>query len=492
MHRRAETFPTDLMRIVPPKIVSSIQNIWRLTILAVVMASATCTTSAQESPDVLLISIDDLNDWVGVLGGHPQALTPNIDRLAGRGMVFTNAHASAPLCNPSRTSLMSGLRPSTTGVYGSGPDWRKLEIFEDIPTLPRFFRESGYQTMGGGKLFHAHTILPQGFFGFNDPNAWDTYYPSIERQLPDEVGPAVRPANGNPGFLGFDWSSVVAEDSAMGDGQVTESAVNQISTPTPGPRFIGVGIYRPHLPWYIPQKYLDMHPLEDIILPPTIENDLDDVPEIGRFRSTRTDDIYEWVLEQGVWDETVQAYLASSTFADAMVGRVIEALDNSGRADHTIIVLFSDHGHHLGEKRRWSKQTLWEDVTRVPLIVVAPGVTTPGSRTGRPVSLLDIYPTLTELAGLPAPGHLEGASLMPLLRDPDAEWNNAAVTTKSYMEHSVRGNRYRYIRHSDGTEEVYDLESDPNEWTNLANDPAVSDVIRALSNWLPEVNVRLN
>lgn len=166
-------------------------------VLGLVLASTACTTPAlepapeptPEAPDVLLISIDDLNDWVGVLGGHPQALTPNIDRLAERGMVFTNAHTTAPLCNPSRTALMSGLRPSTTGVYDNGPDWRRLEVFQDIATLPRYFRESGYQTMGGGKLFHAHTYRPQGFFGLNDPNAWDTYYPSIGRQLPDEVGP---------------------------------------------------------------------------------------------------------------------------------------------------------------------------------------------------------------------------------------------------------------------------------------------------------------
>ena len=278
----------------------------------------------------------------------------------------------------------------------------------------------------------------------------------------------------------------------MGVGQVVTSAVNQIETPSTDPKFVGVGIYRPHLPWYLPQKYLDMHPLEDIILPETIENDLDDVPEIAHFAAQRSDETQDWVLEQGLWEEAVQAYLGSTSFADAMVGRVIDALDRSGRADNTIIVLFSDHGFHLGEKHRWRKQTLWEDATHVPLIVVAPGVTDPGSRSSRPVSLLDIYPTLTELAGLELPDHLEGTSLLPLLQDPAAEWDHASVTTNGYMEHSVRGDRYRYIRHADGTEEVYDLESDPNEWTNLADDPAVSGVKDELAQWLPEVNVRLN
>ena len=447
--------------------------------------------SSQEPghPDVVFIAIDDLNDWVGVLGGHPQARTPNIDRLADRGMVFTNAHAVSTSCNPSRTALLTGLRPSSTGVYTNGRDWRSVQRLQGIPTLPRHFRDEGYRTFGAGKIFHAHTYYPQGFFGLNDPDAWEAFYPSIGRQLPDEVGPPIRPANQNPGYLGFDWAPVITDDAAMGDGQVVSWAERQLAASSGDPRFLAVGIYRPHLPWYVPQAYLDLHPLEEIELPTTLATDLDDVPEIAWPAPLNSRETHRWVVEENLWEEAVQGYLASISFADAMVGRLIDALDRSGRAEETIIVLWSDHGFHLGEKQRWRKWTLWEEVSRVPLIIVAPGVTTPGSRTAKPVSLLDVYPTLTELAGISIPEHLEGTSLGPLLRDPDAEWDHAAVTTNGYREHAVRGDRYRYIHHADDSEELYDLETDPNEWKNLAADSAFGEVKRRLAEWLPKVDV---
>jgi arylsulfatase A-like enzyme len=471
---------------------------WTLALAAALAVTAQAQTPASRPPDILFITVDDLNDWVGPLLGHPQALTPNMDRLADRGMVFANAHTAAPLCNPARTALMFGLRPSSTGVYGNNEDWRNMEVFDGIPSLPRYFRDAGFRTFGAGKLFHAHTYSPQGFFGLNDLAAWTDFYPYLGRQLPDEVGPPTRPANGNPGYLGFDWSPVVTDDSAMGDGQVVSYIERQYAAAAgPEPRFLAAGIYRPHLPWYVPQKYLDMHPLGDIQLPLVLDDDLDDVPPIARPAALNAGQTHDWVLEEGVWPEAVQGYLASVSFADAMVGRLLDALDASGRADSTIIVMMSDHGFHVGEKHRWRKQTLWEDATHVPLIIVVPGVTTPGSRTNRPVSLLDIYPTLTELAGLGRPGHLEGTSLVPLLENPEAEWDHAAVTTNGYMEHAVRDERYRYIRHSDGSEEVYDHLTDPNEWFNLAGEasgalagePSGAEVGRRLAEWLPEVNV---
>ncbi len=461
-----------------------------VTTLAIDVAAQDIPSSPEPGRmDVLFIAIDDLNDWVGVLGGHPQARTPNIDRLADRGIVFTNAHTVSTSCNSSRTALLTGLRPSSTGVYTNGRDWRSVERLQGLPTLPRHFLEEGYRTFGAGKIFHAHTYYPEGFFGFNDPDAWEAFYPSVGRQLPDEVGPPTRPTNQNPGYLGFDWSAVVTDDAAMGDGQVVSWAERQLGASSGDPRFLAVGIYRPHLPWYVPQAYLDMHPLEQIELPTTVESDLDDVPEIAWPAPLNSRETHRWIVEEDLWEEAVQAYLASVSFADAMVGRLIDALDRSGRAGDTIIVLWSDHGFHLGEKQRWRKWTLWEEVTHVPLIVVAPGVTTPGSRTPRPVSLLDVYPTLTELAGISMPEHLEGTSLVPLLRDPDAEWDHAAVTTNAYRDHSVRDDRYRYIRHADRSEELYDLETDPNEWKNLAADPAFAGTKRRLAEWLPEVDV---
>jgi arylsulfatase A-like enzyme len=443
-------------------------------------------------PDVLFIAIDDLNDWVGVLGGHPQAITPNIDALAARGMLFTNAHTAAPLCNPSRTALMSGLRPSTSGVYQNAPDWRPLEIFEDIRTLPGHFQDAGYRTYGAGKLFHAGTFNPNSYFGFNDTTAWDAFYPSLARQVPDEIRPHVRPANGNPQSVNFDWGTVSADDRAMGDGQVVAWSQQQLLVETGKPRFNAVGIYRPHLPWYLPQKYFDLHPLENIRLPATIENDLDDISEIAQAQgitsnNMRPMELHKWVLEAGAWREGVRAYLASISFADAMLGQLLSTLEQSGRSDSTIIVLWSDHGWHLGEKARWRKSTLWRESTRVPLIIVAPGITQPGSSSDVPVSLMDLYPTLTELTGLETPGHIEGESLVPLLNDPQAPRDRAAVvTTFGYRNHAVTGNRYRYITYSDGNEELYDIQTDPNEWTNRADDPLLAGVKAALIEWLPE------
>jgi arylsulfatase A-like enzyme len=462
----------------------------------------TCSLSvfsvqAQETdfPDILFIAIDDLNDWVGVLEGHPQARTPNIDALAARGTLFTNAHSNAALCNPSRTSLMLGLRPSTLGIYGNNPNWMEVESLAELPTIPRFLRDHGYSTFGAGKIFHAHTFRESGFYGYNDPSSWDAFYPSLERQLPDEVTPITRPVNRNPIDPRFDWGPVVVDDRAMGDGQVTHWVENQLNTEVSGPRFTAVGIFRPHLPWYVPQSYIDMHPLEDIILPVVPENDLDDLPDLplnsevferNAFLPPR--EIHQWAIDSNKWSEGVQAYLASTSFADAMVGRVIEALDKSGRADNTIIILWSDHGWHLGEKHRWRKTTLWEESTRVPFIVVVPGMTTPGTRSVRTVSLIDIFPTVAELVGLQPPNYLEGASLVPLLRNPDASWDRPAISTLGFENHAVRTEDFRYIRYSDGSEELYDHKLDSNEWVNLANDSSYIDVIAELSEFIPERN----
>ena len=465
------------------------------TAIAFTLGIVPVTVFSQQDtrPDILFIAVDDLNDWVGVLGGHPQAKTPNIDALAARGMLFTNAHTAAPLCNPSRTALMSGLRPSTSGVYQNAPDWRTLEMFEDIRTLPGHFQDAGYRTYGAGKLFHAGTFNPNSYFGFNDTTAWDAFYPSLDRQVPDEIRPHVRPANGNPQSVNFDWGPVAADDRAMGDGQVVAWSQLQLLAETGNPRFNAVGIYRPHLPWYLPQKYFDMHPLEDIRLPDTIENDIDDISEVAKLQGRSGDllplELHKWVLAAGTWKEGVRAYLASISFADAMLGQLLDTLEDSGRVDNTIIVLWSDHGWHLGEKARWRKHTLWHDSTHVPLIVVAPGVTRPGSRSNVPVSLMDIYPTLTELAGIATPAHVEGKSLLPLISDPQALWEReAVVTTFGYRNHAVTGNRYRYLTYSDGSEELYDIQTDPNEWTNRADDPSLTGVKTSLIEWLPEHN----
>ncbi len=440
-------------------------------------------------PDILLIAIDDLNDWVGPLGGHPQAKTPNIDRLASRGITFTNAHVTAPLCNPSRASLMSGMLPSLLGVYLNRQDWREAPALQGKPVLPLYLQRNGYRTLGGGKLFHAATVNPIQFYGLLPKEGFDDYYPAPGRQLPDEIRPLGRPVNGNPGFIGgfFDWSPVSAEDTAMGDGQVVSWASRQLQAKLESPLFLGVGIYRPHIPWYVPQTYFDMHPLDRVELPATVPGDLDDVPGSERYASNQR--LHRWILESGNWRKGVQAYLASISFADAMVGRLLDALDASDRAEKTVVVLFSDHGYHLGEKGQWRKYTLWEDSTHVPLIVVAPGITRPGSRSAAAVSTLDLFPTLADLAGLDAPDHLEGHSLLPLLKDPGAEWPYHAITTYRFGNHSVRTARYRYIRYQDGDEELYDHRDDPHEWRNLASSSEHANLKARLQSLLPAVNV---
>ncbi len=465
-----------------------------LTIIVLTTAPATPTLAQDgDHPDVLFIAIDDLNDWVGPLDGHPQTKTPNMDRLAAQGMVFSNAYVPAMLCNPSRAAIMTGIAPSSSGVYGNTTDWRVTKRLQGISTIPHYFMDNGYRSVGAGKMFHSSTYNPWAYFGYNDTTAWHAYFPSLDRQLPNEVTPHLRPANSSPLSANFDWAAVSATDMAMGDGQVVTWSVEQILSPGNEPRFNAVGIYRPHLPWYLPQKYFDMHPLEEIMLPEILENDLDDIPEApqsgARDANLSPMGIHDWVIgdETGDrWRQGVQAYLASISFADAMVGHVLDALDQSGRADNTIIVLWSDHGWHLGEKARWRKQTLWRESTRVPLIVVAPGVTQAGSETAETVSLMDLYPTLVELAGLEMPAHLEGISLVPLLENPARAWDRPAVSTNGFRNHAVSTNRYRYLRYADGSEELYDLQTDPNEWHNLAGDPQFSSVQAELAEWLPE------
>lgn len=453
--------------------------------LAAFAQLAPAAQQARPQLDVLFIAIDDLNDWVGPLGGHPQTKTPNLDRLAAMGMTFTNAQAPSAICHASRTAILSGMRPTTTGIYDNGPDWRGQAVFAGKASLPRLFRDHGYTTQGGGKIFHAHTYAENGLGGFNDTTAWQAYFPSLDRQLPDELGPMNIPANKGSWGRTFDWYGLVAEDYALGDGQVTSWIAERIRAPGEGPRFNAAGIYRPHLPWYVPQAYFDKFPLEQIQLPPHTDGDLADVPEIARRQTLNSGDIHQWMLEQKAWAKGVQAYLASIHYADAMVGRLLDALQASGRADRTIIVLWSDHGFHLGEKERWRKFTLWRESLRVPFIVVAPGVTTPGSRSAAPVSLVDLYPTLAELAGLPRPAHLDGRSLVPLLSNPKQEWNHPTLSTFRFGNHAVVASRYKYIRYADGSEELYDQQQDPREWNNLASRPDLARTKQELARMIP-------
>ena len=436
---------------------------------------------AQEKLNVLFIAIDDLNDWVGCLGGHPDAKTPHLDALAEHGVLFTHTYCAAPACNPSRAALMTGIRPSTSGVYHNPDPWRKSEVLKDAVTLPQHFMAHGYRAAGSGKIYHG---------GFPDPPSWDEYWPSQTKNKPGDPMPPTeaRPLNGIPQTKHFDWGPVDTSREEMGDWQVADWVNQQLEQEHDQPFFLACGFFRPHLPWYVPQEYFDRHPLDSVTLPEIQEDDLDDVPVTGR-KMARPQGDHAKVVKHDQWRKAVQAYLASISFVDECIGRVVEALDRSPHRDNTVIVLWSDHGWHLGEKLHWRKFALWEEATHNVMMMVAPGTTEPGGRCDAPVSLLDIYPTLVDLCGLTPRSELEGNSLVPLLKDPDADWEPPALTTHGANNHSLRSKRWRYIRYEDGTEELYDHENDELEWHNLADEPKYVKVKAELAQWLPKVNV---
>jgi arylsulfatase A-like enzyme len=434
--------------------------------------------AAEGSPNVLMIAIDDLNDWVGCMGGHPQAITPNIDRLAARGMLFTNAHCQSPVCNPSRASLMTSLYPETSGIYFLDPLLEASAVASRIKTLPERFEAEAYDVMAVGKLFH----------GKDNQNHFKNYGGSM-----GGAGPRRKEKISMPfGHPLWDWGAYPEKNEDMPDTKVADWGVEKLKELGDRPFFLGVGFSRPHVPMYAPQEWFDMHPLEKIELPKVKENDLDDLSEYG-INITRLEHIaptQKWMVENGQWEHAVQSYLACVTFVDSRLGMVLDALDENPAKANTIIVLFSDHGFHLGEKDRWAKRSLWEDGTRVPMIIVAPGIKG-GQVCGKPVQLLDIYPTLLELTGLKPDTTLEGHSLKPLLKNPSADWPYMARTSFGPGNVAIRSERYRYIRYNDGSEEFYDHRDDPNEWTNLAGNPEYRDLMKAHAAHLPQTYAKI-
>ena len=444
----------------------------------------------EAKPNVLFIAVDDLNDWVGKLGGHPQARTPNMDLLSSRGLLFTKAYCSAPSCNASRSSVLTGMRPSTTGIYINSHDWRQASILKNAVTLPRHFKNSGYLTMGAGKLFHAHTFFDRkNLEGYSDPDAWNTYFPSKTQQMPEEVVPETWPVNSSKKFYRghFDWAPLQISNLDMADAKVVDWASKQLAKTHKKPLFLSVGIYRPHVPWYVPKKYFDRFPINEIQLPKHLSNDLGDIPVAGKAMAKRH--WHKWINENNQWEKAVQAYLASLAFADDMVGNLIKALDKGPLSKNTIIILWGDHGYHLGEKESWEKFALWEDTTHVPLIIVDPRRTKSRTQCESPVSLLDLYPTLIELCGLRLPPQkLEGRSLVNSLIRPMEKTGRVVITTQGRGNHAVRSSRYRYIRYADGSEELYDHKTDSHEWNNLSLDPGLVKVKSELMDYLPKFN----
>ena len=432
------------------------------------------TVIAADQPNVLLISIDDLNDWTGGLGGHPQARTPNIDRLAARGTLFANAHCQSPVCNPSRASMMTGRYPHTSGVYFLGPDLKQAPVLQNLDTLPERFAKHGYRTLAAGKIFH--TGDRRFFQEYGGSNGG--FGPRPKKKISQPHGHPL-----------WDWGAFPDSDDKMPDFKTAQWAIGKLkATPADSdkPFFMGVGFYRPHVPMFAPKKWFDLFPRDQIKLPLVKLDDRDDLSPyaIALTNEKHVSPEHAWVKSAGQWEHAVQSYLASIAFADYCLGLVLDALDASPHKDNTIVVLFSDHGFHLGEKQRWAKRTIWEDGTRVPLIVAAPGYK-PGQRSNKPAELLDVFPTLLDLAGLPADTQQEGQSLVPLLKNPQADWSHNALSSFGKGNYAVRSEHFRYIRYLDGSEEFYDHREDPHEWNNQIKNEKLADLIKAHRRELP-------
>ena len=444
------------------------------------------------APNVLFIAMDDLNDWVGCLGGHPQARTPNLDRLAASGVLFTNAHCSAPACNPSRTAIFTGISPHRSGLYQNGQKMR--EIMPDVELLPKTLSRAGYWSAGSGKMLHY----------FIDARSWDHYVPAKETEnpFPRTLYPKKRPVSlprGGPWqYVETDWGPLDATDEEYGgDYLVAQWVSQQLLKKHDKPFFLACGIYRPHEPWFVPKKYFDAFPLEKIQLPPGYrEDDLEDVPAEGKRLGPNR--YFAHIRAHQQWKQALQGYLASIYFADTMLGHVLDALEKGPHASNTIVVLWSDHGWHLGEKQHWQKFTTWRACSRVPLIVRVPTGTSglpAGTRPAvceRATSLLSLAPTLLELCGLPSRAQDDGPSLVPLLENPQAAWPHVALTHLHQPgSFGLSQGNWRYIRYAGGGEELYDVKADPYEWKNLAAEPTHQDMLKQLRARAPKKFAKL-
>jgi arylsulfatase A-like enzyme len=436
--------------------------------LAALLIANTVATAAK--PNVLMIPIDDLNHWVSHLGVHPQTHTPNIDRLAKLGVSFNKAYCAAPSCNPSRIALMSGLRPSTTGCYNNSQDWRPHISTDKV--LNKTFLDAGYNVFGTGKIYHG---------SYGDTEHWTEFFKKTDGKLKRH------PSAKDNGVGGIAFYPLEGNDEDMPDYKSVSYGIDVLNRKHDKPFFLAVGLVKPHMPFSVPKKWFEMFPLESIQLPPHRAGDLDDVPAAG-VRMAKPEGDHADILESGRWQVAVQAYLATIAFCDAQVGRLLDALEQSPYKDNTIVCLWSDHGWSLGEKEHWRKFALWEEPTRTVFIWKVPGLTPAGIPSPRPVDYMSIYPTLCALTGVQKPSHVEGLDITPLLKNPTAPWDTPAITTWLNNNHSARSQQWRYIRYADGTEELYDHQTDPNEWTNVASDPKLAEIKAELAKHFPKNN----
>ncbi len=436
-----------------------------------------CSSVAAEKPNVLFIAVDDLAPAIACYG-NLVAKTPNIDRLAATGVRFDRAYNQLPLCNPTRASIMTGLRPDQIKVYDLDRHFR--DQVPDAVTLPQAFQRAGYFAARVGKIYHYNVPAAIGTDGFDDPPSWNRTVNPKGRDKAEED----KIFNAEPHrkiSAALSWLAADGADGEQTDGMIASEAIGMMEEFKGQPFFLGVGFFRPHTPYVAPKKYFQMYPLDQMRLPWAPQDDRDDIP-VAAFAHNCP--IPHYNLPEPILLQATQAYYACVSFVDAQVGRLLDALQRLGLADKTIVVFWSDHGYHLGEHNGvWQKRTLFEQCARTPLIIRAPGVSGNGQASPRIVEFVDVYPTLTSLAGIEAPSGLAGRDLSPLLANPIASWDGLAVTQvlrpadsrldAPVMGCSIRTNRWRYTEWAEGDAgvELYDHHSDPMEFHNLAINP---------------------
>ncbi|HBE67772.1 MAG TPA: iduronate-2-sulfatase [Planctomycetaceae bacterium] len=437
-------------------------------------------TPETAQPNVLFIAVDDLAPALGCYGDLV-AQTPNIDRLASSGVCFRNAYNQLPLCNPTRASLMTGLRPDTIKVYDLDRHFR--DEVPDVVTLPQAFRRAGYSVERIGKIYHYNVPASIGTDGFDDPPSWDkTTNPKGRDKAEEHLITNAEPHRKISAALSWLAAGGTAEEQT--DGMIASAAIQRLRARHERPFFLAVGFFRPHTPYVAPKQFFDLYPIEKLRLPWAPSGDRDDIPTAAFAHNCP---IANYGLDEPTLLAATQAYYACVSFIDAQVGRLLDALEEQGLSENTIVVLWSDHGYHLGEHAGvWQKRTLFEQCAKSPLIIRAPGAAGQGD-CRRIVEFLDIYPTLTDLTGIVTPKEAEGRSLVSLLQDPLADWDGNAVTqvlrpaddrlSEPVMGCSIRTSRYRYTEWGEGEygRELYDHHSDPGEFSNLALDPSPAD-----------------
>jgi iduronate 2-sulfatase len=460
-------------------------------ISAALLLGALCVPSyAAETPgkpryNVLFIAIDDLNASLSCYN-HPLVKSPNIDRLAARGVRFDRAYCQYPLCNPSRSSLLSGLRPDTSRIYGNGMPIRRQ--FPDIVTLPQMFKNQGYFSARVGKIYHYGVPGQIGTSGLDDPPSWDQFVNPSGRDRDDQADVINFTPDRQLGAA-LCWMEAKGTDAEQTDGKVASEAIKLLEEHKDKPFFLAVGFYRPHVPDIATSPYFALYPLDKVTLPDEPPGHIANIPPIAL-----TCNPLNYGLDPQKLRIFKRAYFASISFVDAQVGKVLDALERLKLADNTIVVIWGDHGWSLGEHGQWQKMLLFEEVARVPFMIAMPKSKVTGV-CRRTVELVDMYPTLADLCGLTAPANLEGKSLRPLLENPNAPWTMPAITQvlrnrdgKGVMGYSIRNERWRYTEWDAGAAgaELYDQDADPHEYQNLANDAKYASTVAELQALLPK------